>query len=654
MQTSNLSNLKIDSDSDVEMDFIDEDMDTETLTQIIMDLSKSNKTRLKAIEIHYYNVGDKVMEFISILTGMYSMSGTSILESFLHLCCTHGDLSAFVKLQCAKSLLSYKEFDENSDDEDTETDIAWKVAENKRIEERNEKRVEVGYEALDYACYSLDKMSTPCRVEAIFLLMMDKGHKKGANVYFGELVEEQSINCDYRYKTILTIENKDNVENKLFFMCEAFLKFLINTNNDIYYRILAGQYLVNNSSEVKDKISVIENILYGFASNTDVEYNRRADSADILLRSANNKMVINAQQIITELAEVGGKARTIFENAQNVHTEQVEQSVSIALEALSKIPLLKIKGTETEIDFEYVKKKIFNLILDHKRYINNVGGGDWSNSIDKCCKYCSIELGENEEEFCTEECALYDVKEESIKTALNRIFIDRSLYSKFNNTLTMILLKIWTYTNISEHKETMHERLLDELHEMSGTCSSGFATRLINVISGFGEFNIRISWEDQIVSNFMGRLNALSRKITDENSVYYTTSLPDVVERWLATHEDIKKDIDTSLRKSDSLEHNVPMKEIVEEFLNNDKFYPDLKNRKEKVDACVVEFSNNVIVEMAVVNSDWKERLNLMLFFRTSLSPLREELYNEFKTYVSDGEFELYMRKAIMTYEGEV
>ncbi|MBS0628539.1 MAG: hypothetical protein JSS09_10080 [Verrucomicrobia bacterium] len=51
---------------------------------------------------------------------------------------------------------------------------------------------------------------------------------------------------------------------------------------------------------------------------------------------------------------------------------------------------------------------------------------------------------------------------------------------------------------------------------MSGTCSSGYASRLINTISGFGDFGIRISWRDQIVSNFTARLNS---KIRDMDNI---------------------------------------------------------------------------------------------------------------------------------------
>jgi hypothetical protein len=66
-----------------------------------------------------------------------------------------------------------------------------------------------------------------------------------------------------------------------------------------------------------------------------------------------------------------------------------------------------------------------------------------------------------------------------------------------------------------DSEEEMNKRLLEELFEMAGTCSSGFATRLINTISGFGDFSVRISWKDQITANLSGRLNARIRDMDD-------------------------------------------------------------------------------------------------------------------------------------------
>ena len=55
---------------------------------------------------------------------------------------------------------------------------------------------------------------------------------------------------------------------------------------------------------------------------------------------------------------------------------------------------------------------------------------------------------------------------------------------------------------------------------------------------------------------------------------------------------------------------------------------------------------------MMLDSSKFKDRQNFLLFFRTYLSPIREELYNEFKEFVCDTDFDFYMRKAISSYEG--
>lgn len=629
-----------------ESDHEEEQLDEENLGVIIMDLSKSNDLRLKALEMYYYKVGDQAIEYVSILSGMYQMSGTSVIEQFLYKCCTHGDLSPFLKLQCAKALIAYQELEEGSGSGSDEEDIEFKKEENERIRARNTKRREVGYDALDYACYDLESMSTPCRVESIFLLMQSEKYKKNANIYFGEFVEDQKIDYDFRYKTILSIEKKDEIEDKIYFICNACLKFLFDKENQLYYRILAGQYLINHSTHIPTKLAKVESVIYEFASNEDNEYDRRADAADILLKTTDTEMKKKAQQIIMDLASVNGKVRNVFDNAQNVHTEEVEESVAIALEALSKLPLLRVDGKA--IDYEYVNKQVTKLIDEDKNEIKlNMFCGNKDCEHVKC-NYCDGCCENDEDEYCSETCIDSEHREDKIKVAMNRIFMDRSLYSKFNNTLVMILLKVCTYLSNHDHRETMEQRLLEELVEMSGTCSSGFATRLINTISGFGEFNIRISWEDQIVSNFIGRLNALTRKIADYDSPYYDKKLNDVVELWLNNEENvhIKKAIDKKLRKSDRVEHNIPMKEIIANFLSTD--------RENKVNTCVEDFAVNVVNEMAVENSNWKERMNFLLFFRTNMPNIREELYDEFKTYVNHGDFELYMRKAIMIYEGEI
>ena len=190
----------------------------------------------------------------------------------------------------------------------------------------------------------------------------------------------------------------------------------------------------------------------------------------------------------------------------------------------------------------------------------------------------------------------------------------------------------------------MLKRLLQELEDMSGTCSTGFISRLLNTISGFGDISISISFEDQLIANFTGRLNAYARRITESDSPFYGEKLNDVVELWLNANLDKKKKIVNTIKKTKKLTELPPMKKIIEEFLKID--------RDNKIETCVEDFSENVINEMTIDCHRFANRQNFLLFFRTHMLSIREEMYLEFKDLVTDSEFDLWIRKAISTYEG--
>ena len=259
-----------------------------------------------------------------------------------------------------------------------------------------------------------------------------------------------------------------------------------------------------------------------------------------------------------------------------------------------------------------------------------------NHKIENLLKECKKIMDENE----------YKERENKIKIAISRIYLDRALYSKYNSTLSNILIKVWSYLSSHEYQKEMQKRLLEELEEMSGTCSTGFASRLINVISGFGEFNIRISWEDQIIANFSGRLNAAARKITDDDSIFYTHKLLDVMKLWINSIEqkELKNDILNKLHTSECITEQPTITDIINQYLS--------ENKNSKVNYCVEIFSQNVLNEMLLPSSISHNRLHFSLFLRTYVAYIREEMYQEFKEYLDDTSFDLYMRKAIMRYEG--
>jgi len=188
-----------------------------------------------------------------------------------------------------------------------------------------------------------------------------------------------------------------------------------------------------------------------------------------------------------------------------------------------------------------------------------------------------------------------------------------------------------------DNYQEMYKRLLEELDDMSGTCSSGFASRLVNVISGFGEFNIKISFTDQIISNFAGRLNSRLKKITDNDSIFLNERLNDMIELYILSNSELHTSLKEKIKATSNLD-------IINEFLS--------ENRTEKINHCLTEFQLNALNELTIESSSFNDRKNFLLFFRSNISSLRTELWEEFKDYVSDTDFDLAFRRAIYNYEG--
>jgi len=629
-------------------------VNVDNLPDTIMDLSFDEDVRLKALEQHYDLVGHEAIEIVSKLTGMYQFSGTRIIQEFLYSICTISSLPTFFKLEAANSLLSFEECDYDSDNsENTQSEIKT----------RNIKRKKYAYVALDCVCSNLSDIPTPCKVESIFNLMHSEDFMDNSDTYFRQFIGDNSINCDYRYKTILSLANKD-VINRDYFVKNANMDFLENSENMTMYRILAAQKLLLDNNEYIEKIC---KYVLQFATDTELDYNLRADAADLLLGLGTPEMKILGRDIIIKLGGEFGTVKTVFDNAQNVHSADIEESVAETLEYLATFPTMKVN--DSDIKFEFIKEQIETILISEKKNLHKPN----KKHLKKCCNHCPICkkcIIRKKDECCSEACTIVQDRHSKIIISLNRIFIDRMLYSQFNNTLVNILIKVWSYIDSNECKDEIIKRLLEELYDMSGTCSTGFASRLVNVMSGFDGFNIRISWEDQIVANISGKLNTLAQTITSPDSIFMTKKAEQIVSVYLTENESLTNELISTIQARTSGEHDVKytnndeskefkhvneqsvkyeekipsMNEIVAEYLSN--------NRKEKIADCVELFSENVLVEMTYNTFEWEKRANFLLFFRSVFSDIKEEIYEDFKEFLSDADVDLYTRKAIEIYEG--
>jgi hypothetical protein len=453
-------------------------LDEKNLQTTSCDMTIPEDIRMKALELYYNKHGmNETVEIINKLAGQFQFSGINLLKSYLYNICVKSGIHPFLKTIIIKSLCAFNKEDDT------------------------------GYKAIDIVYPSMGHdVPIPCKVEIVVLLMHNKKYKEQAKIYFCDIINDDAIECVYRYKTILGLEHADftphSGKKKNYFITEACWSFVGNTKNPTLYRILSGQYLLRTPNLNKDRRDTVEKMLVSFSTDNDLDYNLRADSADVLLQLGRDGNKLIARDIILLLGRENHLTRTVFDNAQNVHTTEIEKSVLEIIEFLATMPTATLKSQEdleeekttgktvrgTEIDYAYVKAQILKLIETEKT--------------------AKLRQPASEAEPKYE-------REEIIKVALDRIFMDRALYSKYSCTLSFILVKIWSFISGHDSEKEMTKRLLDELVEAAGTCSSGFASRLVNSITGFGDFSLRISWREQIVANLGGRLNARARAIDD-------------------------------------------------------------------------------------------------------------------------------------------
>ena len=86
------------------------------------------------------------------------------------------------------------------------------------------------------------------------------------------------------------------------------------------------------------------------------------------------------------------------------------------------------------------------------------------------------------------------------------------------------------------------------------------------------------------------------------------------------------------------------MLNVIDEFLKI--------NKDEKIEICLEDFFNSVIEEMTENSQNFSNRQSFLLFFRSNMLNIRENMYEEFKDHITDTDFDLYIRKAISVYEG--
>ena len=321
------------------------------------------------------------------------------------------------------------------------------------------------HNVLDYHYHDIP---LPCKIIAIVYLTYSEDFEEKALEHFKVILNDSFVECEFRYKMILSLDRVYSLDKDKFIF--PLLWFFTNLKSPFAtYKILSCQNLLQNYPEKVydyDYHHYILGTLYGFATDLQLDYNIRADATDVLLGLGNDEYKELARQIMNVL---GNRKFTIYDDQQNVHKINLDKDILPILDTIVSKP------HSSHVNFDFVKNKL-NMLLE-----------------------------------------LSDDDKKSLNIAMNRIEMDTSLYSQLNITLSTILQKVYNYSINHVSEFDMQKRIIEELVDASGKCSTGYGNRLINALSGFDDMFITISDEESIVGKVSGRLNKLIRGIKDDD-----------------------------------------------------------------------------------------------------------------------------------------
>jgi len=256
----------------------------------------------------------------------------------------------------------------------------------------------------------------------------------------------------------------------------------------LLYRILSAQYVLTQFPVGTYDMESVQSFLINIAKDINVEINYRAECADILDRAGYGEAKEIGIQTIIELGELytDNKKKTIYTNIQNVHDLSVTKQVIDTLRNL-------IKMTTTERNSE----EVYNSITDIKVHYSSP----------------------------TEDKEILLKKREAVIEVFQRIIIDTSRYEGL--PMSEIMMLVWEKIAISENRNELEKRLVDEMYEMYQTCSTGHLSRLINVLSGFYDDiqPVKISYKEQLRSNVFARVSTSIRTLGSHEQEEITTEM---------------------------------------------------------------------------------------------------------------------------------
>lgn len=239
----------------------------------------------------------------------------------------------------------------------------------------------------------------------------------------------------------------------------------------IYYKILSAQYIISRFPPETYDLNNLQDFLLNICLDEEQIKNYRTQSADILINYGYRQEVKKmAEKVISDIGLPKNTNKfIIYNDSENCHKTIIPDTI---------------------------KNILKDIINDDKSSLND-------NNINGSVFDRMLELNTNKE------------NESKLRNVFERIMIDTSIYEDMK--LSDIYMMVWKKIQKSKYKSELEKRLYEEMMDMEDTCSSGYLIRLINVFSGFDNFNyITISYKEQLRANVFAHYDKCCKSLSKQ------------------------------------------------------------------------------------------------------------------------------------------
>jgi len=331
----------------------------------------------------------------------------------------------------------------------------------------------------------LPAMEIACRLEWIYKISEYPTYPAAQQLadWMRHIFHHPSLETDneYRYRVLMDAGHAYEEKDSIFL--EIVLCYRRDFQDAIMYKIMLAHHLLKRDLrrpfEDDAVLSDCLEELLGCLRDDHQPFEAQADVCDFFLNTEFPRILPayreEAQRRMNRLFQEDlTSSLSITSNRQNVHSESIEKSSEEVLEQLH--------GRYGHVVHDYQKVQEWRLAIER-----------WSvfKDLDK-------------------------TEQDKILTAIHRIGFDKRIYGRTGDTLAGILALVWKHIHQSDHREELQKRLMEELLEASGQCSTGFAVRLLNTLSGFDDFMLKISYREAILTRVVHRLNTIIQTMEDE------------------------------------------------------------------------------------------------------------------------------------------